>query len=461
METVSFSWLVILPFVLMLSIIAIFPLWEKTAHRWEKNSFKLLLALLLGIPVAVWMLIIGQTESVIHALVEYGQFIILLTTLFVISGNVFLQGDIEATPITNVKFLAVGGILASFVGTTGAAMILIRPLLNTNKERKYVVHTVIFFIFIVANCGGLLTPLGDPPLFLGMLRGVPFSWTFSLWSEWLFAVGVLLLLYFLMDNYYHSLEPTSNIVKDKIQILPIKLVGKRNLILLLGVVLSVAFLPSIDLTAYHHSHNLSALLPVREIIMGILIFLSLRGPQVARQQNEFNYHAIQEVAALFIGIFLTMIPALMYLRQVAPTLPLNEVTFFIFTGGLSSVLDNAPTYLTFFEMAQAMGGTPSVAGVYEPYLISISLGAVFCGAMTYIGNGPNFMVKAIAEERKIAMPSFIGYLKWSVTILIPLFSALVMIFIVGGWWTVVGSSILALYVLFFLYLNYFKKTALV
>ncbi len=441
----------------MLGIIAIFPLWKKTTHSWEKNLFKLSLALVLGIPVAIWMLVIGQSQAVIHALVEYGQFIILLTTLFVISGNVFLQGDIEATPITNVKFLAVGGILASFIGTTGAAMILIRPLLNTNKERKYVVHTVVFFIFIVANCGGLLTPLGDPPLFLGMLRGVPFSWTFNLWLEWLFVVGILLLLYFLMDGYYYQHEPTSNIIRDQTNILPIKLIGKRNLLLLFGVVLAVAFAPSIDLTAYHHSHDMAKLIPVREIVMGLLILLSLRGPQVARRQNEFNYHAIQEVAALFIGIFLTMIPALMFLRQIAPTLPLNEITFFIFTGGLSSVLDNAPTYLTFFEMAQAMGGEPAVAGVYEPYLISISLGAVFCGAMTYIGNGPNFMVKAIAEERNINMPSFVGYLKWSLTILVPLFTALVMIFIAGGWWMVIGSSFLTLYILFFFYLSYQKK----
>lgn len=461
METQSFSWLVILPFALMLAIIAIFPLWKKTAHSWEKNSFKLALALMLGIPVAIWMLLIGQSEAVIHALVEYGQFIVLLTTLFVVSGNIFLQGDIEATPQTNMRFLAVGGILASFIGTTGAAMILIRPLLNTNKERKYVVHTVIFFIFIVANCGGLLTPLGDPPLFLGMLRGVPFVWTFSLWQEWLFIVGILLLLYYLLDKYYYTQEPLSNIIKDKTEVLPIKLIGKRNLFLLVGVVLAVALVPSIDLAAYHHTHDLSALIPSREIMMGILIFLSLRGPQKARLQNEFNYHAIQEVAALFIGIFLTMIPALMYLRQIAPTLPLNEITFFIFTGGLSSVLDNAPTYLTFFEMAQSMGGIPAVAGVYEPYLISISLGAVFCGAMTYIGNGPNFMVKAIAEERGIGMPSFVGYLKWSLTILTPLFTVLVMIFIAGGWWTVIGVSILTLYILFFFYLTYIKKPVLV
>ncbi len=461
MEHLSISWLAILPFSLMLGIIAVFPLWEKTTHSWEKNSFKLLLALLLGIPVAVWMLAIGQTEAVIHALVEYGQFIMLLTTLFVVSGNVFLQGDIEATPQTNMRFLAVGGILASFIGTTGAAMILIRPLLNTNKERKYVVHTVIFFIFIVANCGGLLTPLGDPPLFLGMLRGVPFNWTFSLWPEWLYMVASLLLLYYLLDSFYYYLEPQSNIVRDRTNVLPIKLIGKRNLLLLAGVVAAVAFAPSIDLTAYHHNFAATELIPIREMIMALLIYLSLLGPQVARRQNEFNYHAIQEVAALFIGIFLTMIPALMYLRQIAPTLPLNEVTFFIFTGGLSSVLDNAPTYLTFFEMAQSMGGTPAIAGVFESYLISISLGAVFCGAMTYIGNGPNFMVKAIAEERGIAMPSFIGYLKWSVTILIPLFISLVMIFVVGGWWLVIGSSFLALYVLFFFYLCYQKKPVLV
>jgi Na+/H+ antiporter NhaD/arsenite permease-like protein len=180
-----------------------------------------------------------------------------------------------------------------------------------------------------------------------------------------------------------------------------------------------------------------------------LIYFSLLGPQVARQRNQFNLHAIQEVAALFIGIFLTMIPALMFLRQIAPTLPLNEVTFFLFTGGLSSVLDNAPTYLTFFEMAQSMGGSPAVAGVFEPYLVSISLGAVFCGAMTYIGNGPNFMVKAIAEQRGIVMPSFVGYLKWSVSILVPVFFSIVTIFITQASWLVSGIGVLLLQMLVF------------
>lgn len=390
------------------------------------------------------MIILGYEEAVVHSLVEYGQFIILLAALFVISGNVYLQGDIEATPMTNMRFLALGGILASFIGTTGAAMILIRPLLNTNRERKFVAHTVIFFIFIVANCGGLLTPLGDPPLFLGMLRGVPFTWTFSLWPQWLFVLVVLLIMYVMLDIRYYNQESILSISRDKTQIQPIRIIGKRNLFLLVGIVLAVAFVPSINFDAYHTSHQIMALLPWREIIMILLIYFSLLGPQVARQRNQFNLHAIQEVAALFIGIFLTMIPALMFLRQVAPTLPLNEVTFFVFTGGLSSVLDNAPTYLTFFEMAQSMGGSPAVAGVFEPYLVSISLGAVFCGAMTYIGNGPNFMVKAIAEQRGIVMPSFIGYLKWSLGILVPLFFSFVTIFIVGGDWLFFGLVVLVL-----------------
>ncbi|MDU0348366.1 sodium:proton antiporter [Actinomyces sp. MRS3W] len=443
------QWWSILPFVVMLASIAIFPLVPATSHWWEKNSSQLTVALILGIPVAVWMWIALGWEPVFAAVVEYVQFIALLFALFVVSGGIFLKGDIEATPRNNTIFLAIGAVLASFVGTTGAAMLLIRPLLNTNREREYRVHTVLFTIFMVANCGGLLTPLGDPPLFLGFLRGVPFTWTFSLAIEWLFVNAMLLASYFALDSWYYSQEPAADIRADKTEIEPLGLRGATNLVWFVVIIAAVAFAPSIDAEAIEAGHaTLMDWIPVREIIMLAAAGASykLGDRKVRFEDNQFEWGPIAEVAALFIGIFLTMIPALRYLDEVAGSLPLNEITFFIFTGGLSSLLDNAPTYATFFEMAGQVAhpGGATVAGVPELYLRSISLGAVLCGALTYIGNGPNFMVKSVAEARGVEMPSFGAYIARSFMYLVPILVAMVLLFIASPLWAKIVGVVLVI-----------------
>lgn len=444
------EWWSIIPFVLMLVAIAVLPLVPATEHVWEKNKTKLTVALVLGVPVAIWFVAAGSGLSVVHALVEYFQFIMLLLALFVVSGGIFLTGDIRATPRNNTIFLAVGGAIASFIGTTGAAMLLIRPLLNTNRERKRRVHTVVFTILIVANCGGLLTPLGDPPLFLGFLRGVPFEWTFQLFPEWLFVNAMLLVTYYGLDRREYSKESAADIAWDDISQDPLGISGKINFLFFAMVIAAVAFVPSIDLHAIEGGHaTWFQFVPWREIAFATAAALSyaVGDKEVRFQYNQFTWTPILEVAALFIGIFLTMMPALKYLGQIAPTLPLNKVTFFLFSGGLSAMLDNAPTYVTFFEMAAQLPGEPRIAvnptlglpGVPEAYLIAISLGSVFCGAITYIGNGPNFMTKAVAEDAGVKMPSFGGYVGWAFTYLVPTLAAMVCLFIADGLlWTVIG-----------------------
>ncbi|MGY5766492.1 sodium:proton antiporter [Brachybacterium sp. DNPG3] len=437
----------IAPFVLMLAAIAIAPLVPALAHRWERPRNQLIYALVLGLPVAIGVLAVGEWELVVDALVEYGQFIALLFALFVVSGGIFLRGDIAATPRTNTIFLAIGGLLASFIGTTGAAMLLIRPLLNTNAERKHKAHTVVFAIFIVANCGGMLTPLGDPPLFLGMLHGVPFLWTLNLFPMWLFVNAMLLLSYWALDRRIIAHERPEDVEIDRTRTVPLRLVGASNLIWFAVIILAVALAPSIDAEAITHGEaGIGDVIPWREIIMVGAALASLRfGDRTVRyEDNAFELGPIQEVAALFIGIFLTMIPALAVLRAAAPSLPLDEITLFLFTGGLSAALDNAPTYLTFFEMASQLPGEPRVADVPELYLISISLGAVFCGAITYIGNGPNFMVKSVAESRGVQMPSFGGYIVRAFMYLVPTLAAMVLLFIAQPTWAKVVGALLTL-----------------
>jgi Na+/H+ antiporter NhaD/arsenite permease-like protein len=308
---------------------------------------------------------------------------------------------------------------------------LIRPVLETNRERKHVAHTIVFFIFIVCNCGGCLLPIGDPPLFLGYLQGVPFMWTLRLWREWVFVNGLLLVIYLLLDSlWYYRRESLRDIQRDVIQQRRLQLSGwQLNAPLLAGVVLAVALLdPSkrVPGTDWHPWMYL------REIVQLGLVAISLwLGKQRVREENQFNYHAIVEVAALFSGIFITMQPALQILGVYGDELGIESpAQFFWATGSLSSVLDNAPTYLVFFKTAQSMPvppGLSAVVGVQEMILVGISLGAVFMGAMTYIGNGPNFMVRAIAEKSGIEMPSFFGYMVYSCLILLPLFALMV-------WW---------------------------
>jgi Na+/H+ antiporter NhaD/arsenite permease-like protein len=408
-----------LPFVVLLACIAVLPLIPSTARRWDHNWFKAVIALALGLPVGLWIWFGVDKHLVEHSMAEYGQFIVLLASLFVVSGGVFLAGDLRATPRNNTIMLAAGAVLASFVGTTGAAMLLARPILNTNAERRHKSHTMVFAILIVANCGGLLTPLGDPPLYVGLMRGVPFTWTFTLFWPWLFVNGLLLFTYYALDRRRYAEEPAEAIAEDDAAVVPLSLRGGWNIAWLAVIIASVAFLgewPWLKVAVQVGAATASYLLTPRKVRFG---------------DNEFTWGPIVEVAVLFAGIFLTMIPALQILREKAPSLPLNEYTFFGFTGVLSSVLDNTPTYLAFFDMGQMLDvpGATVVAGVPELYLTAISLGAVTCGAITYIGNGPNFMVKAIAEERGARMPSFGRYVVWAAVYLVPILVALVCVFI--------------------------------
>lgn len=436
------AWWSILPFVLLLCCIAVLPLIPATEKIWDRNLVKLAVALVLGVPIAVWFIIGGAGSTVTDALVEYFQFIVLIGSLFVASGGIFLVGDIKATPKNNTIFLAIGGVLASFIGTTGAAMLLIRPILNTNQDRSHRTHTVVYTIFIVANCGGLLTPLGDPPLFLGMLRGVPFEWTFGLWPYWLFVNALLLISFYALDRKMYAKEPAEGLEKDAKYATKLGLRGASGLAFLAVIIIAVAFIPSIDMHAVESGHtSLSQYVPWREVVMLAAAIASfLLGDRGARfNLNKFTWTPILEVGALFIGIFLTMMPALAYLSQIAHRIPLNEIALFVFTGGLSSVLDNAPTYVTFFEMASQVPGEPRVAGVAETLLIAVSLGAVMGGAITYIGNGPNFMVKSVADSANVEMPSFGGYVGWSMTHLVPILAAMVLLFMTDGvWWKLLG-----------------------
>ncbi len=412
-----------IPFAIMLLFIAIGPLFFN--HWWEENKNKLIVSLALGLPTAIYLISLGLTHDLMHQMIfDYVPFIVLLGSLFVITGGIQLKGDIEAKPAINTLFLGIGAVLASFMGTTGAAMLLIRPVIKTNSERKYKVHTILFFIAIVANAGGLLTPLGDPPLFLLYLRGAPFEWFFHLTKEWAFVNGLLLAIYFAFDTYYHKKEPVINVEKDHTQIEKLSLSGTYNFIFLIGIVLSVAFLNENYLHFIHDNHYFGF---IREAAMLSFAGLSLYfTPQMLRKDNKFTWTPIIEVAFLFLGIFVTMLPALLWLRDNAATLGIDSVAMFYYAAGsLSSFLDNAPTALAFHNLALGMvseGATGLVAGIPEEILAAISVGAVFFGSMTYIGNGPNFMVKAIAEENGISMPSFFGYIfKFSIVVLLPVY----------------------------------------
>jgi Na+/H+ antiporter NhaD/arsenite permease-like protein len=394
----------VLPFIFMLLVIAVFPLW--IPHWWERSRNKLIVSCALGLPILL-LYLARRPEALVHLGEEYVSFIVLLAGLYVISGGMLLRGDLVASPLTNTGFLALGGLLASLVGTTGASMLLIRPLLQTNRERTRVKHTVIFFIFIVSNIGGMLTPLGDPPLFLGYLQGVPFSWTFRLWPHWLGMTALLLLVYFAWDSTQYVREPIAALVRDRAQMEPLRIQGGLNALALAGVVLAVAFLRE----------------PARELAIVALAGLSLwRTPRAIRRANGFTPSPMVEVAVLFFGIFLTMIPALELLRLRGGELGVREPwQFFWAAGVLSSFLDNAPTYLTFLALAQGLGLAKEVVDVPHAILAAISVGAVAMGANTYIGNAPNFMVKAIAEEAGVKMPSFLGYMLYSGAVLLPLF----------------------------------------
>jgi len=401
----------IAPFVALLLAIALLPLW--LPRWWESNRNKLIVSLALGLPVLA-LYGVRRPGVLLSAAEEYVSFIVLLAGLFVIAGGILLRGDLVATPLTNTAFLALGAVLASFIGTTGASMLLIRAVLQTNRERTRVRHTIVFFIFLVSNIGGMLTPLGDPPLFLGYLRGVPFAWTFRLWPLWGFQLAVLLALYFLWDTREHAREPIAALRRDRTEVEPLRVQGAANFAWLALVVLAVAFLPA----------------PWREVAIAALAALSLwRTPRGVRRANGFTAQPMAEVAALFAGVFLTMIPALEIVRAHGGELGVRAPwQFFWASGILSSFLDNAPTYLTFLALGQGLGLAPEVVDVPHAILAAIAVGAVSMGANTYIGNAPNFMVKAIAEEQGVKMPGFFGYLIYSGLVLLPLFVVVTVLF---------------------------------
>ncbi len=434
METIPL-WALI-PFVVMLLCIAIGPLVAE--HWWENNKNKLIVSLILGIPTAIWLCLNGLSDKLIHQMVfDYVPFIILLTALFTVTGGIRISGNLAAKPIVNTAFLGIGYLLASIMGTTGAAMLLIRPLIETNQERKHKVHTILFFIAAVANCGGLLTPLGDPPLFLLYLKGAEFTWFMGMLPEWAFAGALLLLVYFIVDTIIYKKENTADIARDNNEKNSIKITGNINFLYLIGVVCAVAFINPGTIPAMGDHHAPLYMKFLREIVLVVIILASwFTTKQQIRKDNNYSWGPILEVAALFLGIFATMTPALLFLKANASSLGITEPWQFVYaTGALSSFLDNAPTALAFHSVALGLdpaltAGSTMVAGIPEILLKAISMGAVFFGAMTYIGNGPNFMVKAIAEQNKIKMPSFFGYMfKFSLIVLLPIYVITQLIFL--------------------------------
>ncbi len=441
----------VLPFVGILLSIAIFPLiaprfWH---HHFPKISFAW--AVIFAIP----FLFIYKSHAfheIVHIyLIDYIPFIILLWSLFTIAGGVLVRGTLKGTPGVNVLIILIGTLLASWIGTTGAAMVMIRPLLRANVHRKHKAHLVVFFIFLAANIGGSLTPIGDPPLFLGFIHGVNFFWTFSLFPEMAMVVAILLVLLFVMDSYYYRKENVAGFPEE--EQIPIRVEGAFNFIFLLGVVGGVIFSGLVEIGDFTllgvHMKYQNVVRDLWLVFMGLLsLYFTSRK---IREDNEFTWFPIKEVAYLFAGIFMTIIPALAILQSgekgaMAFVIRLVEEPYHYFwtTGILSSFLDNAPTYLTFFnsalgklDLTEAMISQAFDAGAisaqypqFIEFLTAISLGAVFMGANTYIGNAPNFMVKSIAEESGINMPSFFGYMiKYSIPILFPIFIAVTLIFL--------------------------------
>lgn len=431
----------VIPFVGILFSIAVFPL--IAPHFWHRHFGKISLgwALLLIVPFYFQQGPSITIYELLHvSLLEYLPFIILLAALFTISGGIQLTGQLVGSPLVNTGIILVGTILASWMGTTGAAMLLIRPLLRANSWRKHRVHVVAFFIFLVANIGGSLTPLGDPPLFLGFLKGVDFFWTTSaMLPPMLFMVVTLLILFYQLDSYYYRREEET---PAKTPGGKLGLKGSFNLLLLVGVVgsvlLSGTWQPHLGFQVYHVEVELQNL--VRDLLLVTLAYLSWRfTTRSIREANQFTWFPILEVAKLFAGIFVTIIPVIAILKAgtggalsaVISSVSTNgepiNYRYFWATGILSSFLDNAPTYLVFFNTA---GGVPeTLMGPAHNTLLAISAGAVFMGACTYIGNAPNFMVKSISEAAGVPMPSFFGYLlRYSLPILIPLFILVSFIF---------------------------------
>ena len=422
----------IIPFVLLLLLIATGPLFYK--HFWENHYPKI--SILLGVfVVAYYVFYLQNYHSLMHTLSEYISFIALLSSLFVASGGILIRVDRKSTPLANVMFLSFGAIISNIIGTTGASMLLIRPFIRMNKERIEPYH-IIFFIFIISNVGGALTPIGDPPLFLGFLSGVPFFWVIdNVWFIWIPAVLLILLAFYLYDTMNKKNAGKHAEYSGKIEVK-----GLKNLIYL-AIIIAAVFIDPQVIPWVPKLGNLP--FGIREIIMFAVVFLSYKTADTKiLKDNEFDFEPIKEVAYLFAGIFATMIPALEIIAYEARMFgdKLNAGVFYWATGSLSAVLDNTPTYMNF--LSAAMGKYSLLVtdkahvlhfvSVDDIYLRAISVAAVFFGAMTYIGNGPNFMVKSLSERAGILMPSFFTYvIKYSVVILLPIFTIIWLLFFFG------------------------------
>ena len=424
----------VLPFAGMLLSIALMPM--VASHFWHSNRNQLLVALGWASPVFLYLVYLGVTDhgalghdavhALKHAVIEYVSFIALLGSLYVISGGILVRGDLEGKP-TNTAFLALGAVIANVIGTTGASMLLIRPMLRTNAQREHTWHIPLFFIFLVSNIGGALTPIGDPPLFLGYLRGVDFFWTLTaLWYIWVPVVVFLLAVFFAIDTAMYRKENPERVRLDQSKIEPISVQGSLNFVLLGGVIAAVLLLsPNPEVVDFRHYY-------AREIAMiGLGVVSMVTTSTAIREGNNFDFGPIFEVAALFVGIFIAMIPATTLLQVHGSALGVTEPwQYFWATGTLSAFLDNAPTYVTFAALACSSFDFCTTADQLGPLatnpasmriLQAVSLGAVFMGAGSYIGNGPNFMVRAIAEQSGYKMPSFFGYVGYAALFLGPTF----------------------------------------
>ncbi|MBZ0197626.1 MAG: sodium:proton antiporter [Ignavibacteriaceae bacterium] len=425
----------VIPFITLLLLIAIAPLFFQ--HFWEHNYHRV--AIFLGlITTGYYMIVLKDFVSLRHTLVEYLSFIALLGSLFVASGGILIKVDKKATPLFNTLFLLVGAVISNVIGTTGASMLLIRPFMRMNKGRIKPYH-IIFFIFVVSNAGGALTPIGDPPLFLGFLKGIPFFWVIEhVWFIWLLTLGMILAVFFFLDSANKAGKESENEYSGKFYFK-----GLKNLAYLGIIIISVfldpaviSWIPSLDPLP----------IGVREIIMFSVIFISYKtADKEALKANEFDFAPIKEVAYLFVGIFFTMIPALRLIADMAKENSdvFTGSLFYWATGSLSSFLDNAPTYLNFLSAAMGKfghdinGGTDATHAFLQNadavhYLVAISVSSVFFGAMTYIGNGPNFMVKSISERAGVRVPTFIEYMfKYSLPILLPIYGIIWFFFFRG------------------------------
>ena len=427
----------LIPFAVMLLSIAVMPL--AFPRFWDKNFNKLIFVLIISVPTAMMLSRAGLAENLKHQMLyDYIPFIALLGALYVVTGGIHIHYSTTPRPIVNAAIMFIGYGLASVVGTTGAAMLLIRPLLEINRDRTYKVHTILFFIAMVANCGGVLTPLGDPPLFLLYLRGAEFSWFQSLFPQWVFVGSILLFVYVVIDTYIWKrkellgVRPRTESEEDE----PIKISfsGAVNLFYLSAILLAVAFINPHEIPAMGKEDAPWYITFLREIVLVTILLLSVISTRRrVRKSNHFSWEPITEVAILFIGIFVTMTPALLFLNENAASLGITTPEqFFFASGALSSFLDNAPTAVAFHTVASALPiaeGIPVTAGVSEQLLTAIALGSVLFGAMTYIGNGPNFMVKAVAENDGVRMPSFFGYIfKFSIIVLLPTYILMAIVF---------------------------------